>query len=191
MVERGKERSFGFLVDFETSLVRGEMFRREVSEYGYVHGNPEVSELLHALARHLHDHDLHPCRVHFSELLLYEKGIRHCHVIRVQFLCRADAEIRAGNEPGTVSARMKHRPDEVGGGSLALGAGDADDDHALGRVSVLAGCAPGLGALVFALEDLRSVFFDEADHIFICRLRAGCSGPRGGYWTRYREGSCR
>ena len=116
----------------------------EVEEDPGGEGEPRHPAVLHGLGGHLHHHVGAPLGYHIMEQLVEEQrvrgGVGAVGPLLPPYVCPHGAD-----HPRCVPGREQNVPHHVGGGGLALGAGDADEGEALGGVAIKGGGQVGQG----------------------------------------------
>lgn len=133
-----------------------------------------VSPLGHPFGRCLHD-DVFAARIaHLLKVALHDGRPWHGHVIGVEFLVLADAEVGGTGLADFGATRAQSSPEQVGSGGLALAADDADRDHFARWVAVARGMANRLNIVVgidyFLWCEGAEEFLDSFHGLIIARI---------------------
>ncbi len=102
------------------------MLGGEIGENRHIVIYALVTPLLHTLGGYLEHRVLAAFFYHFAQEFLGHKAPGHGHVVFVHPLLLAEPDIGRADKAARQAVGIQNRPDKIGRGGFAFGAGDAD-----------------------------------------------------------------
>ena len=121
-------------------LAGADVIRFQIGEDGIVVLEACHTAELHSLAGHLHDHIADASLHHLRKIFLHQEGFRRG--VQGRDVLVTDDGFDGADQAGGQAGLFQDAPNHVGGGGLALGAGDPDGGQLFRRMAV-----PGGGQL--------------------------------------------